>query len=683
MGTLLYIRLIGFTAGTLLMLFWMVVILGYRRQRNFERVFFFLCLALFCFYGGSLLALNAQIYYPQPPPLLTTFAWTVLSAGLCFAPTLLVHLHLEYGSTRNSPADSGGRLDNRPARWKRLILTFSYALVVLLAIRAYRSLPLAQEFDFLLPANTFGKLFGVFMVGAIAGSAAYQFKFARDTSNKNEKLFHRLVATSLCVCALLALALHVLQLPMSPRLTAILTTTLAFLPIPLFAALIYAVQKYNFLQIGRQTNLMYAVSSTFLALLYLSLVRRVSGLLESVLPPEATASILLFILVIFVEPIQRLLARRLEETARNRMDDVWRLIREIRSKAREGNLRELLQFIGLRVKQQFELKDAWVEVLEPAVPETLRIDSERVGTESFSVYQPGLLNAVLSVRPHGAMLSGEVQAALQLFCEQLPASIDVCGLIEDKLRLERELAERERLAALGQMAASISHNLKNPLGSIKTILQLQLENPEMPVSIKSETTMVLAEVNRLSSKLNQLLQFSRPPILGQHADATCDAADILREVTEVLRPEADRRSVSLTARNSADSASQQLPVAMAKDALNDVLSNLLVNALDAASPGGHITVTASQSDGLCSLTVEDDGPGIPSATQEKILQPFFTTKPQGTGLGLAIVARRVADAGGRLDWQSPVANSRGTRFCVLLPAASGPVTKFLYSQRSI
>jgi len=64
MGSLVYIRLIGFTAGTLLQLFWMVVILGYRRQRNFERVFFFLCLALFLFYSGSLLALNAQIYFP-------------------------------------------------------------------------------------------------------------------------------------------------------------------------------------------------------------------------------------------------------------------------------------------------------------------------------------------------------------------------------------------------------------------------------------------------------------------------------------------------------------------------------------------------------------------------------------------------------------------------------------------
>src|SRR5260370_40925037 len=100
MPSLVYVRLIGYTAGTLLQLFWMVVILGYRRQRNFERVFFFLSLALFFFYAGSLLALNAQIYYAEPPALLTAFAKTLLCAGLCFLPPLLVPLHLEYAQTR-------------------------------------------------------------------------------------------------------------------------------------------------------------------------------------------------------------------------------------------------------------------------------------------------------------------------------------------------------------------------------------------------------------------------------------------------------------------------------------------------------------------------------------------------------------------------------------------------------
>src|SRR5260370_15071633 len=100
MGSLLYIRLIGYTAGTLLQLFWMVVILGYRRQRNFERVFFFLCLSLFFFYGGSLLALNAQIHYFTPPLAVHAFAAPLLLIWLTLLPPLLVHLHFEYSGTR-------------------------------------------------------------------------------------------------------------------------------------------------------------------------------------------------------------------------------------------------------------------------------------------------------------------------------------------------------------------------------------------------------------------------------------------------------------------------------------------------------------------------------------------------------------------------------------------------------
>src|SRR5882724_7917739 len=125
-ATLLYIRLVGFTAGTLLMLFWMVVILGYRRQRNFERVFFFLCLALFLFYGGSLLALNSQIYYRQPPAALNEFAIGITTLGLCLLPAFLLHLHMEYAETR-------GLL--RVRRWKLAVLFVIYAACLHLAVQ--------------------------------------------------------------------------------------------------------------------------------------------------------------------------------------------------------------------------------------------------------------------------------------------------------------------------------------------------------------------------------------------------------------------------------------------------------------------------------------------------------------------------------------------------------------------
>jgi signal transduction histidine kinase len=292
------------------------------------------------------------------------------------------------------------------------------------------------------------------------------------------------------------------------------------------------------------------------------------------------------------------------------------------------------------------------------------------GTVAFSegtVSEPliTLVNVAGAVRvePHGSALSGETRATLEFLCEQLPGALDLCHLIDEKVRLERELAERERLALLGQMAASISHNLKNPLGSIKTILQVQMENPELPESLRSETQIVLDEVGRLSSKLNQLLQFSRPALLGGRVAATCDAAAIIEEVAGVLRHEAERRGVALELRVGMNG----VRTAVAADAVSDIVSNLVVNALEATPRGGCVNIAVAAKNGCCVLTVQDSGPGISPEARAKLLQPFFTTKTQGTGLGLAIVARRVAEFGGKLDWQSPVSDGRGTRFEVILP----------------
>jgi two-component system sensor histidine kinase FlrB len=103
------------------------------------------------------------------------------------------------------------------------------------------------------------------------------------------------------------------------------------------------------------------------------------------------------------------------------------------------------------------------------------------------------------------------------------------------------------------------------------------------------------------------------------------------------------------------------------EALNDILTNLVVNALDAAPRGGHVQVGVSRKDGNGLVAVEDDGPGVAMELREKILQPFFTTKTQGTGLGLAIVTRRASDAGGKVEFESPVKKGRGTRFLVWIP----------------
>jgi signal transduction histidine kinase len=653
MGSLVYIRLIGYTAGTLVQLFWMVVILGYRRQRNFERVFFFLCLTLFLFFAGSLLALNSQIHYLQPPLGLHQFAIVIICAGLCMLPALLVHLHMEYAETR-------GML--REKRWKWAVLFLFYAACFHLA---YHRIPLLLQephFNFLVPGSSLGDGFAIVLAVALAWCAIWEWRFAINAPDRPQRFFHSALLLFFTMSFLAIVGLHFGPFPPESRTVESLATTFALLPILPFTALIYLVQRHNFLQIGRQKNLLYAVSATFLALLYLSLVRRVGTWLEPLLPPEASASILLFVLVIFIEPLQRVLGRRLQETAHREMDRVQRLTADIQQEARQGELRHLTRFIERRVKDKFEFESARLDLFQPDLGSNSARRQGLDGEESFSVYQPGRLDAVLSVRPHGAMLSGETRAALEFLCEQLPGALDLCRLIEEKLLLERELAERERLAALGQMAASISHNLKNPLGSMKTILQVQLENPEMPESMRAETKMILEEMGRLSTKLNQLLQFSRPAVLGERKTTKCDACEVARDVASVLGPDAQNKGIAL----ELAPASSAVQVAVGTEALNDILTNLVVNALDAAPRGGHVHIGVSRNGGKGLLVVEDDGPGVPTELQEKILQPFFTTKTQGTGLGLAIVARRVSEVGGKLEFESPLNNGRGTRFLVWL-----------------
>lgn len=651
MDLLLYLRLIGYTFGTLIQLFWMVVILGYRRQRNFERVFFFLCLALFLFYSGSLLELNAQIHYTRPPAVLEVFAAVLLLSGVGVLPPLLVHLHLEYAETRH--------LVRRKV--KRLWLAAFYAPLIYLALRTYSMLASGGAIDFEVPARSLGKVFGIWLAASLLVSMDLERRLANIAPDLPQRLFHRIASGFIGLAAILVLSLHVFHITAfaDPEKS----TLLAFLPLVPMAVLIYMVERFNFLQIGRQKNLVYAVTVTFLALLYLSLVRRVGVWLEPGLPPEATAAVMVFVLVIFFEPLQRLVGRSLRATAQSEMDHAQRMVVAIQDVARQGNSAKLGKFIEEWVGEELGLAEVklWLfdESAEP-VQESVPNPEEN----SFSIRQGGRWIGALQVKSHGAMLSGETTAALEFLCEQLPGALDLCRLIEEKLRLERELAERERLALVGQMAASISHNLKNPLGSMKTILQVQLENPELPDSIRGETKMVLDEISRLSTKLNQLLQFSRPAVRGGNGTGSSDAATVVEEVAGVLSREAERRGLELQTETSVANAR----VAISAEALNDIVSNLVVNALEAASRGGHVSAAVAREGGNFCVLVEDDGPGIPAALREKILQPFFTTKSRGTGLGLAIVARRVAEFGGKMDWESPVKNGHGTRFKVTLPA---------------
>jgi signal transduction histidine kinase len=652
----LYLRLIVLTLGTLLPFFWMVVILGHRRQRNFERLFFFLCLALTCFFGSSLLALNAELHYGTPPPRLLTFAWTFLCLGLWFVPSLIVHLHVEYASVRSLV-----RSVYRKYAW--VVAAYSPAILLMGELR--RAMQSKQQ-EFESPSHAIGVGFQAWLIVSVVAAVYWQARFLWATPSEEQKNFHKGVVASLGTLGIFLGYIFFAEEKYGPGAAGQLhLQVLVFALVPL-AALILGVERFDFLQIGRQRNLIYAVFLVFLALLYLSLVRRASMWLESYLPPEATAALLLFLPVVFFEPLQRLMRGLLRRTAQTEVDRAQKLMGPITEVARLGDEGKLRKFCEQWFAEQLQLAEAKLEFDATGGASAPGEAKQNAAMERFEIRRGGQRLGWLRVRAYGAMISGETYAALEFLCEQLPGAFDLCRLIEEKLQLERELAERERLALVGQMAASISHNLKNPLGAIKTILQVQMESAELPESLRQETQMVLEEINRLSSRLNQLLQFSRPGVRAVNGAQTCDLARVTETVANVLRHAADERRVSLQVANSNGEAR----AAIGEEAANDILSNVVLNAIEAVPDGGHVRVGLHTSDKICSVSVEDDGPGISASDQAKVLQPFFTTKARGTGLGLAIVDRRLLDAGGTLEIKSPVSGGRGTQIRLNIPVAA-------------
>lgn len=653
MRMLLYLRLVVLTAGTLIPFFWMVVILGHRRQRNFERVFFFLCLALTCFFGSSLLALNAQLYYVIPPQGLLVFTWISLCLSLWFIPSVVIRLNVEYGILR-------GMAGPKSFLWRAA----AWAPALLLSPFLFRALRLGANGNFGSPLSSLGLPFQIWLADAMGIGSYWQWQFKAVAPDAEQRSFHRILQWDLFGLALWVSVLIAGEQFNGTGLTesgiSLLLMILAIAPLGL---LIGNVRKFNFLQIGRQRNLIYAVFGIFVALIYLSFVRRASQWLEPFLPPEAAAALLLFLPVVFFEPLQRLVRRLLRQTAQTEVDRAQKLMGPINEMARTGDLEKLREFSERWIGEQLQL--ASVQIVLDSREESLQSSQvERGGAEySFEIHYGSRHIGTLKVRSHGAMTSGETYVALEFVAEQLPAAFDLCRLIEKKLELERELAERERLALVGQMAASISHNLKNPLGSIKTILQVQMESPELPDGLRTETQMVLDEINRLSGKLNQLLQFSRPGLGVGDGENQCDAGRVAESVSGVFRHEAEKRGIALELKIEP----LQQNVAASAEVTNDILSNLLLNALEAAPIGGHVHMSLNANNGNCIVSIEDDGAGIPMALREKILQPFFTTKARGTGLGLAIVARRIDEIGGTLEVESPIRNDGGSRFKVTLP----------------
>jgi two-component system NtrC family sensor kinase len=229
---------------------------------------------------------------------------------------------------------------------------------------------------------------------------------------------------------------------------------------------------------------------------------------------------------------------------------------------------------------------------------------------------------------------------------------------ERELRAQGEaLLRSERLAAIGRIAAQITHEIRNPLSSISLNAE---ELGERAPDARELCDAIVREVDRLTGITEEYLRFARlPKPQLQRADVN----DTLRDLLDFVRPELEAGGVRVTA-----SLSPGLPRVLADVAqLRQLLLNLLRNAREAMPSGGSLHVATRVDEGLVSLEIHDTGQGISPERMERIFDPFFTTKARGTGLGLAMAQEIAQEHGGQLLCESVA--GEGTVFTLRLPAA--------------
>jgi signal transduction histidine kinase len=223
--------------------------------------------------------------------------------------------------------------------------------------------------------------------------------------------------------------------------------------------------------------------------------------------------------------------------------------------------------------------------------------------------------------------------------------------------LSRELGQKERLAALGRVAAGVAHEVRNPLASIKLRLDLAAAGAQLPPDVDDALKNASSEIARLDRLVADLLMVAGRPLGPRRASSVGALAEAR---ARVLQPWAQSRGVAITVQGDAHASIDPESVGRAFD-------NLLRNAVEASPDGAHVTTRVLSEGGEVRVVVEDAGPGVASDRAGELFEPFFTTKPDGTGLGLAI-SRAIARAhGGELVYAR---NGATTRFELRIPEAA-------------
>jgi signal transduction histidine kinase len=603
----------------------------------------------------------------------------VISITVCYSLLLHVHLHLW--------ASAQGRSLTRTERI-RVYLSYIPCLFLIVTVPRLWMGPyqpmIAQLAQFVLP-------FAVWVVYCLAVVAITELLVARRSPSASERRILRTLAGSFFMIGVLILAALGFGLgkgTQAGQYLQIFANLGSLLPSALLAYYIY---RYRFLELIIKESLIVATFAAMVLAVYLYGIRRISDWANSRygLRAGVVEAILILALTLLAAPLRGWLEKRFRALFERETALYREVVANVGAHAgRYRRLPELLAYIESQTASALSLRRAKIVLRDNEDNETLpRDNSDEVrwietllsraqiagvtelqddvvfGEQQYNIAyvlrREDRDAGLLLIEASPSALTPDVRAVLEVLAGQVAIAVEDCRLAEENLRLERKVAEGERLAALGQMAATVAHEVKNPLSAIKSIAQVMSEDEGLNSQHARDLSLIVGETDRLSKSVTQLLNFaSKRP----QAAPPCRSDDLIKSVNSLFRVEAEERNITLRCHAEATVELDGVQTA----AVRDALSNLVLNALQSTPTGGKVSLDFLLEKNDMVFAVSDSGPGIAADVEKRIWEPFFTTKQRGTGLGLAIVRKRMEEAGGTARL-APTQNGQGARFELRLP----------------
>jgi signal transduction histidine kinase len=663
MSPLDILQLVGYSIGALLPL-WMAIQLVSHRDRltALERVLFSLALTMGGWHTSNLFITLHRLFgfkFDTWTDLLR-LADTISVVSITFAYSFLLHVHLHLWANAH---------DRPLTRSEKIRVYLSYVPTLFLAL-AVPKIWIGSYAPMLVKLSVFVLPFAFWIAYVLGLIAVTELLIARFSQNRSEQRIMRTLAVSFISVGVVILAALALGLGEGTIIGTYLKTIAnlgSLLPSVLLAYYIY---RYRYLEIIIEESLIVVTFAVVVLSIYVFGIRTIGDWMTSRygLRTGLVEALLILGLTLVAAPLRGLLQKYFHKLFEREAALYRQVVARIGSHAGQyKQLTELLQFVEQRTSEALGFRQVRIlvngrvdggkrtsaEFNEPWVEQVLDVsrksrwlaveDNPILTVRGFRIGYPlrreDKTAGLMVIDTGAAGLTTDSRAVLELLANQVAIAIDDSRLVAENVRLEVELAERERLATLGQMAATVAHEIKNPLSAIKSIAQVMREDETLKTSYARDLSLIVGETNRLSQSVTQLLSFARKE---SPDELPLPVNELVRSVIALFQASANEQKVEIKCQPHTDEELSGKAVA----AIRDALSNLLLNALQSTPSGGTITVTAQREPNAMVIQVHDSGPGIPIELRERIWEPFFTTRQRGTGLGLAIVRKRMQEAGG-------------------------------------